>query len=80
MGYYCDSSRKGMNVHSYIAVIESGIALGMVRQESHTRKKQKSGTKKGYQTQSRTLEEKESFLWINTARLCNSKYQQLTLG
>ena len=44
MGYYCDSSQKGMNVHSCIAVTESGIALGMVHQKSHTREK----TKKWY--------------------------------
>ena len=69
MGYYCDSSQKGMNVHSCIAVTESGIALGMVHQESHTREKQKSGTKKGYQTKSRAIEEKENFRWINTARI-----------
>lgn len=48
MGYYCDSNQKGMNVHSCIAVTESGIALGMAHQEARTREKQKSGTKKGY--------------------------------
>ncbi len=36
MGYYCDSSQKGMNVHSCIAVTESGIVLGMVYQETQT--------------------------------------------
>jgi len=41
MGYYCDSSQKGMNVHSCIATTESGTALGMVYQETRTREKQK---------------------------------------
>ena len=69
MGYYCDSSQKGRNVHSCIAVTESGIVLGMVHQETHTREKQKSDTKKGYQTKSRAIGEKENFRWIHTARM-----------
>ena len=39
-----------------------------IRKATHE-KKQKSGTKKGYQTKSRAIEEKESFRWINTARI-----------
>ncbi len=69
MGYYCDSSRKGMNVHSCIAVTESGIVLGMVHQETQTREKQKSDRKKGYQTKSRAIEDKENFRWIHTAKM-----------
>ena len=73
MGCYCDSSQKGMNVHSCIATTESGIALGMVHQETCTREKQKSNRKKGYQTKSRAIEEKENFRWINTARIVNKQ-------
>lgn len=69
MGYYCDSSQKGMNVHSCIATTESGIALGMLHQETRTREKQKRDIKKGYQTKSRAIEDKENFRWINTARV-----------
>jgi len=46
MGYSCDSSQKGMNVHSCIAVTESEIVLGMVHQETQIREKQKSDRKK----------------------------------
>ena len=69
MGYYCDSIQKGRNVPSCIATTESGIALGLVHQETHTREKQKRDTKKGYQTKSRAIEEKENFRWIKTARM-----------
>jgi len=67
MGYYCDSSQKGMNVHSCIAITESGIALGMLHQEARTREKQKSCAKKGCQTKSRAIEDKEIFRWINAS-------------
>lgn len=69
MGYYCDSKQKGMNVHSCIATTESGIALGMIHQETHTREKRKSDIKKSYKTKSRAIEDKENFRWINTARI-----------
>lgn len=77
MGYYCDSSQKGMNVHSCIAATESGIALGMVHQETHTREKQKSNVKKGYQTKSRAIEDKENFRWINTARIVHKRISEV---
>ncbi len=73
MGYYCDSRQKGMNVHSCIATTESGIALGMVHQETHTREKPKGSTQKEYQTKSRVIEDKENFRWINTARIVHKQ-------
>jgi len=73
MGYYCDSSQKGMNVHSCIAVAENGIVPGMVHQETNTREKQKNNTKKGYQAKSRAIEDKENFRWINTARIVHKQ-------
>ena len=53
MGYDCDSSQKGRNVHSCIAMTESGIALGMIHQETRTREKQKrvSNEKQGNRRQ-----------------------------
>lgn len=77
MGYYCDSSQKGMNAHSCIATTESGIALGMIHQETRTREKQKSNVKKGYQTKSRAIEDKENFRWINTARIVQKQIAEV---
>lgn len=44
MGYYCDSEQKGMLVHSCIAVTQAGIPLGLVFQETFTRKERKNKT------------------------------------
>lgn len=70
MGYYCDSKQKGMNVHSCIAATESGIALGLVHQETHTREQRKSGASKGSYGKSRIIEKKENFRWIKYLPYC----------
>lgn len=62
MGCYCDSSQKGMNVHSCIATTESGIALGMVHQETCTREKQKSNRKKVIKQKAEQSKRKKIFV------------------
>lgn len=71
MGYYCESEQKGMLVHSCIAVTQAGIPLGLVFQESFTRKEQKNKTESKEQRKFRPIEEKESFRWLSTLRECH---------
>ena len=71
MGYYCDSKQKGMLAHSCIAVTQKGLVLGLVHQESMTRKQRKNTTETYEQRKRKAIEEKESFKWISTLRKCH---------
>ncbi len=73
MGYYCDSEQKGMLVHSCIAVTQEGLPLGLVFQESFTRKQRKNETESKEQRKFHPIEEKESFRWLSTLRECHTR-------
>jgi len=59
------SKGYGIFVHSAIAISESGVPLGLMRQQSWARSKD-IGRK--HNRKRRPLEEKESFRWVATAR------------
>lgn len=71
MGYYCDSEQKGMNVHSCIAVTQEGLPLGMLHQQSHTRKNRKDTSMTKDMKKLRPVEEKESYRWLETIEKVN---------
>lgn len=71
MGYYCDSEQKGMNVHSCIAVTQDGLPLGILHQQSHTRKSRKDSSMTKEEKKTRPVEEKESYRWLETIECAN---------
>jgi len=68
MGYYCDSELRGMNVHSALAVTRSGLPLGLLHQEYHTREERKQTGNTKEQRQFRPIEEKASYQWLNSMK------------
>lgn len=74
MGYYCDSAQKGMLVHSCIAITDTGIPVGLVFQKISTRATRKNNTNQTKeQRKFRSVEEKESFRWLDTLRECHTR-------
>ena len=63
---------RGIQTHSCIAVTEDGVPLGLMNQIYHTREKDKSSLTH-HEKVKRSIEEKESFRWLKTARDVVSK-------
>ncbi|WP_143727629.1 IS4 family transposase [Moorena bouillonii] len=65
LGYINQTPQQGIKVHSCIAVSSKGEPLGMLHQQSWTRK-QRSGKKK--ERKKKPIQEKESYRWLQTAK------------
>ena len=83
MGYYSDSSNKGMLLHSCIALTENGVPIGLVYQEALTREKRKNNSLTKDQKRNQPVEQKEIYRWMkaleeSNRRLSNDK-QKITI-
>ncbi len=65
LGYINQTSQQGIKVHSCIAVSSTGEPLGLLHQQSWTRK-DRSGKKK--ERKKKPIQEKESYRWLKTVK------------
>ena len=63
LGYLASSKRRGLLVHSLLAMSPAGVPLGLLGQESWTRPLEQLG--KAAQRHGRPIEEKESRRWLD---------------
>ena len=64
LGYNCEQT-LGLNVHSCLLVTPNGIPIGLVAQETSTRKTN-SDPRTNHEKQKRPIQEKESYRWLQT--------------
>ncbi|NEO95417.1 MAG: hypothetical protein F6K56_36620 [Moorea sp. SIO3G5] len=65
LGYINQTLQQGIKVHSCIAVSAKGKPLGLLHQQSWTRK-HRSGLKK--ERKKKAIQEKESYRWLETVK------------
>jgi hypothetical protein len=64
---YCSEHIRGIKLHSCIAVSPEGMPFGLMNQQYHTRASSKITGSKSEKT-ARSIEEKESYRWLETMR------------
>jgi len=64
---YCSEYTKGVQVHSCLALMPDGTNLGLVAQQYGTREQAKQEESKE-DRKKRTIEDKESYRWLETVR------------
>jgi len=67
IGYISDKT-LGVNIHSCLAVSAEGLALGILDQTSYNRVQAKDNSRSHESKKVRTLEEKESYRWVETLK------------
>ncbi|MCL2479741.1 MAG: IS4 family transposase [Treponema sp.] len=63
---YISENTLGVNIHSCLAVTTDGLVLGLLDQTSYNRIQGKDDSRSHESKKVRTLEEKESFRWVQT--------------